>query len=140
MVKDHEWKMITLSNVLLDSQLHKRERLLPQSYHLAPRLGVKCIQIYTSQFFGVQFVCMLIGFQKVLFFFFFNPLGTLDVQAKCSYTHDRAISSLWKVLLDRNNSRANIDFLRIVTCSNKDTITKPYTGSKVLCSALMRAQ
>lgn len=77
MVKDHEWKMITLSNVLLDSQLHKRERLLPQSYHLAPRLGVKCIQIYTSQFFGVQFVCMLIGFQKVLFFFFFLTLWGL---------------------------------------------------------------
>lgn len=31
MVKDHEWKVITLSNILLDSQLHKRERLLPQS-------------------------------------------------------------------------------------------------------------
>lgn len=138
MVKDHEWKMITLSNILLDSQLHKRERLLPQSYCLAPHLGIKCIQIYTSQFFGA--ICVHVDRVSKSAFFFFNPLRTLDVQAKCSYMHDRAISSLWKVLLDRNNSRANIDFLRIVTCSNKDTITKPYTGSKVLCSALMRAQ
>lgn len=69
MVKDHEWKTITLLNILLDSELHKKERLLLQSYCLAPHLGNKCIQIYTSQFFGVQFVCMLIGFQKVVGFF-----------------------------------------------------------------------
>jgi len=43
---------------------------------------------------------MLIGFQKVLGFF--NPPGTFYVQAKCSCMHGRAISSLWKELLDRN--------------------------------------
>lgn len=68
----------------------------------SPHFGIKCIQIYTSQFFAMQFVCMLIGFQKVVGCCFFNPPGTFYVQAKCFYTHDRAISSLWKVLLDRN--------------------------------------
>lgn len=69
---------------------------------LALHVGIKCIQIYTSQLFGVQFVCMLIGFQKVEGCCIFNPPGTFYVQAKCFCTHDRAISSLRKVLLDRN--------------------------------------
>lgn len=53
----------------------KEERFLFQRYCLVPHLGIKCIQIYTSQFFGVQFVCMLIGFQKVVFVSFLTLQG-----------------------------------------------------------------
>lgn len=108
--------MITLFNVLLDSKLHNVERLLLQSYCHAPRFSIKCVKIYTSHFFGVQFVCMWVGFQKVLVVLgFFYPLGTFNVQAKCLCVCTTEISSLWKVLLDRNMiaEQTNIDFLRI---------------------------
>lgn len=78
MVKDHEYEMITLLNILLDSKLHKKKRLLLQSYCHAPHLGIKCVRIYPSQLFGVRFVCVLVGFQKVVVVLvFFLPTGDL---------------------------------------------------------------